>query len=137
MPMQLDRYPADWKAISLRIRERDKWCCKWCGLPNGVWIYRDAGEAYVLAAQDRGEAEMEAPVGVRVTKVVLTVAHLGTPHADGRSGDKHDKMDVRDENLAALCQACHLRYDLEDHMRNAAETRRRQKVARGQQELGL
>jgi hypothetical protein len=108
MPIDYARYPADWKAISLRIREREQWRCKWCGAENGKPHPRTG------------------------SKVVLTVAHLGTPHADGLPGDKHDKHDVRDENLAALCQACHLAYDLRDHMRNAAETRRRKKIATGQ-----
>ena len=63
---------------------------------------------------------------------MLTIAHLGTPHTDGRAGDKHDKMDCRDENLAALCQRCHLRYDIKEHMHNAARTRLRRRVERGQ-----
>lgn len=67
--------------------------------------------------------------------MVLTVAHLGTAHSDGTPGDKHDKNDVRDENLAALCQACHLNYDRDEHMTNAAATRRRRKIAAGQVEL--
>ncbi len=28
-------YPANWKQISLRIRERDGWRCKWCDAENG------------------------------------------------------------------------------------------------------
>lgn len=63
------------------------------------------------------------------------MAHLGTPHADGRPGDKHDKMDVRDENLAALCQRCHLNYDRDEHRVNAARTRRRKRIEAGQMEL--
>jgi 5-methylcytosine-specific restriction endonuclease McrA len=41
------------------------------------------------------------------TKVVLTVAHLD-----------HDSSnhDVQDDRLAALCQACHLKYDLHRHI---------------------
>lgn len=113
MPMDLTRYPADWKAISLRIREREGWRCKWCAAENGK------------------------PNPCTGSIVVLTVAHLGTSHADGRPGDKHDKHDVRDENLAALCQACHLGYDLADHMRNAAATRRRKRVEAGQLEIEL
>jgi hypothetical protein len=35
------------------------------------------------------------------SKVVLTVAHLENP----------DPLDCREENLAALCQLCHARYD--------------------------
>lgn len=105
MPFDASRYPADWKAISLRIREREGWRCKWCGAVNG---------------------EPHPRTGSRV---VLTVAHLGTTHPDGRSGDKHDKLDVREENLAALCQACHLNYDRDEHMANAARTRLAKKQA--------
>lgn len=106
MPMQRDRYPADWEAISLYIRfERAQGRCEWCQAENGQ-PHPDTG-----------------------SRVVLTVAHLGTAHADGSPGDKHDKMDVRPENLAALCQRCHLNYDRDEHMANAAATRLRKKQA--------
>lgn len=111
MPVDWSRYPSNWKAISLHIREREGWRCKWCG------------------------AENSQPNPRTGSKVVLTVAHLGTAHADGTPGDKHDKMDVRDENLAALCQACHLRFDIKEHMQNAARTRRAKRIAAGQMEL--
>lgn len=113
MPFDKTRYPADWKAISLRIRARDEWQCKWC------------------------KAKQGQPNPRTGSTVVLTVAHLGTPHLDGRPGDKHDKMDVRDENLAALCQACHLRFDIREHMSNAARTRRKKKITAGQLEIDL
>jgi len=48
---------------------------------------------------------------------VLTVAHLN-----------HEPLDVRDENLKALCQRCHLRYDIEHHQANARRTRRAKKA---------
>ena len=53
----------------------------------------------------------------RVTGVVLTVAHLN-----------HTPADCRAENLAALCQACHLRYDHAMHMQHARETRMRRRA---------
>jgi hypothetical protein len=104
-------YPADWKAISRRIRDRAGWRCEWCGAENGQPHPRTG------------------------SRVVLTVAHLGVPLPDGRPGAKHNTFDVRDENLAALCQACHLNYDREDHVRHASETRRRRRIAQGQLEL--
>jgi hypothetical protein len=113
MPVDWTRYPANWKAISFAIRNREGWKCKWCGAENGE-PHPDTG-----------------------SKVVLTVAHLGTPHPSGRPGDKHDKHDVRFENLAALCQRCHLNYDRDDHIANAAAARRRRKLEAGQQELPL
>lgn len=41
------------------------------------------------------------------TKVVLTIAHLD-----------HDSQNhnISDDRLAALCQACHLKYDLHRHV---------------------
>jgi len=52
-------------------------------------------------------AENYEPHPVTKSKVVLTVAHLN-----------HEKMDCRDENLAALCQRCHLAYDHKRHIWN-------------------
>lgn len=114
MPVDWSRYPADWPAISLRIRERARGCCEWCGAVNGQAHYRTR------------------------SRVILTVAHLGAP-AEGSTvpwGDPHDKHDVRDCNLAALCQSCHLGYDRDDHARNAAKTRRARRIAAGQVEIG-
>ncbi len=36
MPMDRKRYPKDWKIISLKIRVRDGWKCKFCGIENGA-----------------------------------------------------------------------------------------------------
>lgn len=103
MPMDYKRYPDGWKKISLTIRRVAGNRCEFCGVPNGAPL----------------------PSG-RSGKVVLTVAHLGIPYAN-KPGDKHDKHDVRRENLAALCQSCHLKYDIEDHMARARETRQRKR----------
>lgn len=106
-------YPPDWKEISRRIRfERAGNRCEWCGAVN----YQ--------------------PHPITGSKVVLTLAHLGTPHADGRPGDKHDKSDCREKNLVALCQRCHLNFDRPDHMRRAALTREVKRWKRGAR-LGL
>lgn len=100
MPMQRDRYPSEWEAISQRIRfERAQNLCEWCGAKN-YQPHPDTG-----------------------SRVVLTVAHLGVALADGSPGNKHDKMDVRNENLAALCQRCHLNFDRDEHKFNARRSR--------------
>jgi hypothetical protein len=110
--MDKKRYPTDWDAISKRIRfDRAQGKCERCGAEHGQPHPRTG------------------------SIVVLTTAHIGAPHADGTPGDKHDKMDVRDENLLALCQGCHLREDIADHVLNAAWTRRRKQVEAGQIEL--
>jgi hypothetical protein len=101
MPMQRERYPTDWEAISLRIRaERAGWKCEWCGAEHGQ------------------------PHPVTGSKVILTVAHLD-----------HDPANCADDNLAALCQLEHLRYDAKHHAANAAATRRRSREQAGQLSL--
>ena len=100
MQFHKERYPADWKKISLRIRAKAGNQCEFCG------------------------AENYKPHPVTGSKVVLTVAHLN-----------HIPMDVRDENLKALCQRCHLTYDAKHHAQNAAITRHKRRVESGQLEL--
>ena len=112
MPVDMSRYPENWKEISYHIRfERAHGHCEWCGAEHGK------------------------PHPVTGSIVILTVAHLGTPHKNGMPGNKHDKMDIRPENLAALCQRCHLNYDRDEHKANAAKTRYRRKLETGQMEL--
>lgn len=36
-PENRNRYPKDWPAISLRIREAAGWRCEWCDAANGEW----------------------------------------------------------------------------------------------------
>lgn len=144
MSMDYSRYPTDWKAISLRIRERDNWQCKECGLPNGALILRsDIDAAYYLLYDSENDVHIH-PDGWRMrlseipeeyqhfkyTRVVLTVHHKGATKDDGSPGDTHDKMDCRDCNLESLCQRCHFLKDLPSHIINAAISRRKNKEKR-------
>lgn len=143
--MDKSRYPADWDAISAAVRERAGNCCEWCGVPNGAVGARDRrGYFHTLPPELRreggpGTTFMASDGPAKVIRVVLTVAHLGAPKPGEPPwhGDPHDKSDVRDVNLAALCNRCHLGYDLMDHVRHAAETRRRKRIAAGQMEAAL
>ena len=130
MPMDKTRYPADWKAISLRIRERDGNKCKFCGVPNGERGARDKDGDW---HEENSIHCMNSDSGYALfgdfpdmIKIVLTVAHLN-----------HDTSDNSDANLAALCQRCHLRHDAAYHAANAARTRRAKRVASGQMEIDL
>lgn len=69
-------------------------------------------------------AENHKPHPITGSKVVLTVAHLD-----------HNPQNCADENLRALCQRCHLRYDIDLHKRNSAQTRYNKIIASGQSEL--
>lgn len=146
--MYYSRYPADWKQISLAIRrDRAHWRCEWCGVRHGATGARDGRGGF----HTKGELEGLGPDSwddlfgagkqPHYIDIVLTVAHLGVPHADGRPGNKHDKADCRPENLAALCQRCHLNYDRQDHLDRAAVTRARKRrdrdASRGSVQLSL
>lgn len=101
-PENRARYPADWHALSRRIRlERAGGRCE-CegecgrGTHEGRCPNFHGGSAYGTGSV-----------------VVLTTAHLN-----------HTPEDCRDENLKAMCQGCHLHYDREHHAQTAYRTRR-------------
>jgi len=104
MPCDYRNYPQNWKVIRARILDRALHKCERCGvrnyemvsrMPSGDWV-RDTG---------LGPVVWSSGGPVKQVRVVLTVAHLN-----------HDVEDNRDENLMALCQRCHLRYDREQHL---------------------
>lgn len=70
-------------------------------------------------------ARQREPHPITGSRVILTVAHV----------ENDDPMDVRPENLAALCQRCHNRHDLPMRRIHAAETKRRRKIEAGQIEM--
>lgn len=123
-------YPKNWKQISERIRyERAGNKCEDCGVLNHAVGYRDksgvfhytAGNAWHDAAgmglipyKEAAEAIKEfndcdglGPDGERAIMIILTVAHLD-----------HDPANCSDENLKALCQRCHNRYDNRQRLEN-------------------
>lgn len=108
-PENRDRYPADWKQISIRIRhDRAAGRCECrgeCGVDHG----------------GRCAAEHDKAHPVTGSKVVLTTAHRD-----------HTPENVDDTNLFAACQRCHLRYDAPHHRETAAATRRAAIEAAGQ-----
>lgn len=98
-PENRARYPKDWKAISLEVREAAGWCCE------GSPAWPDC------------RAENGKPHPATGSTVVLTVAHLDhTPENCDRA------------NLKAWCQRCHNTYDMPMRRAGIAE-RARQKAA--------
>ena len=103
MPIDYKKYPDNWKTeIRPRILKRDENKCKFCGIRNYTIGWRD----------DTGKFEECNPLYIseflpsdrKEIKIILTVAHLD-----------HKLDDHSDENLAALCQKCHLDYDIEQN----------------------
>lgn len=120
------RYPKDWKAISRAIREREGNRCKFCKAPNHAVVIRGNDETYMLddgrvfsaqTGEQLGYGKDYA--GVRAVRIVLTVAHLNQRPEDNRP-----------DNLAALCQRCHLRHDRVQHVQSRARRRRQRFAAR-------
>jgi hypothetical protein len=104
MPVDYSKYPKDWKLISRAIRERSGGQCECegeCGLHR-------TNPGPRRCTERNGEFAKWAN-----GKIVLTVAHMN-----------HQPMDCRPENLKAMCQRCHLRYDVDHHKKNSAATRR-------------
>lgn len=150
MPFNKHNYPDNWKQISLSIRERDGWKCKWCGVKNGVWIVRwwdKDGDGYTeyTHAENMHDGSWHAwnenedgPCSEinefiladgdgKPIKIVLTVAHHPDPNP----------MNCADDNLHSLCQRCHNRLDAPMRAKHATVTRRARKVAAGQMEMPL
>jgi hypothetical protein len=110
MPINYKEYPKDWKIIRQRILLRADNKCEFCGLPNNSLIHRTGKGINDWVYWPEGmESECSSIDGLKSTKVVLTIAHLD-----------HDKSNenVSDDRLKALCQKCHLQYDMPRHIQN-------------------
>lgn len=113
-PENRSRYPADWPQVRKRILAREDYRCKRCRAPDRERIARGAGayagtyqtsDAEVYDAEtgeQLGQVRMSDYLVDHMVTVVLTIAHLDqiVEHSD-------------DDNLAALCQRCHLNHDRE------------------------
>lgn len=97
MPMRTADYPAEWRAVSARLRASGR--CAWCPAI--------AGQRHPVTG----------------ARVVLTVAHLNAPGGPCQCRP----LCANPDHLAVLCQRCHLNYDRPKHLARAARTRRRRK----------
>lgn len=85
MPMKRENYPKDWEKISARIRfDRAGGRCE-----------------FIMEDGRRCPAVHGWASPITGAKVVLTTAHLLDPNP----------MNCADDNLMAMCQLHHLRYD--------------------------
>jgi len=125
MPINYKEYPKDWKLIVARIKQRANNCCESCGLPNYIIGYRQDNGKFVSLEHlrpyqkrkyivwENGESRVvhlwgKLPNGKKLIQIRLTIAHLDHDHRNHQ---------VTDDRLKALCQDCHLRYDLARHIR--------------------
>jgi len=110
MPLTKEKaalYPGNWKRIRAEVLARAENRCECfgeCGLHRTTPGPRRCVEIHL------------APAKWAKGQVVLTIAHLN-----------HNPKDSRRRNLKAMCQRCHLRYDVKHHQKNASETRDRKR----------
>ena len=135
MPCDYKKYPKNWHTeIRPAILERDGHKCKDCGAKNhslvfrgflnGVEVFQNVeGEIYTYPKGVYIETDVYAAIepisgdqNQKAIKIVLTVAHLD-----------HDHENNDYDNLASLCQKCHLLHDKEQHMENSQLTREAKK----------
>lgn len=98
MPINYGDYPKDWHSIRLRI------------LARAGEVRTSPDYSAIIITEARCEecgAVNHRPHPRTGSLVILTIAHLD-----------HDAYnhDVTDERLKALCQSCHLSYDLAHHV---------------------
>lgn len=88
-----------------------RWALYWEGGTRDLWrgTWRDATGAYIAEPAQRSDPRGVWPFLIRC---ILTVAHLNQIAGDDR-----------DENLAALCQRCHLAHDSRSHVASARRTK--------------
>lgn len=115
-------YGREWRAITRpRILARAEHKCEQCGVPNHVRVWRIDGAWLQEKANwvdgilrlwfdGDGAPLSRKPEGRRRrVDIVLTVAHLN-----------HMPGDDRDDNLRALCQYHHLKFDAVHHRETRA-----------------
>jgi hypothetical protein len=118
-PENKARYPKNWKEIRESILERAGHRCEFCGVGNHWWVTRDGNQWICVGFNDNLAMVWPAlPSAIRkkgasVTEIVLTIAHLD-----------HTPENCDRKNLKALCQRCHLRYDINHHRQTAYATRK-------------
>lgn len=126
-PENRARYPRDWTKISERIRFvraggkcectgqcGDTHVAGRCAAPHGVVVLRDEDQPQLWSAHSPCGACVGGDPDHRPVQIVLTVAHLD-----------HTPEHCADDNLLAMCQRCHNRYDGDHRRRNRSATRAR------------
>lgn len=104
MPIDYTKYPPNWSHIRKEILSRANNRCEKCGLENKAKVnsFKMNG---ITAWKDLSYGEWMMRGQPKHVTVILTIAHLD--HDETNHSVKHDR-------LMAMCQLCHLRYDVNE-----------------------
>ena len=94
--------------MPIRAENRDRYPKDWPEISNRIRFERAEGWCEFCRIAEHGK-----PHPVTGSIVILTTAHLD-----------HTPEHCDDDNLAAMCQRCHLTYDAAIHRRNREQTNR-------------
>lgn len=128
MPVNKKDYPPDWAELTRTVKAAAGWRCEWCNAPHNAVIRRISPHNPISwTAVEKVYNKPSIPFQIDLqrcweltanmswarlryhglTRIILTTAHL----------DRNTKNNAR-ENLAALCQRCHLQHDILQHIAN-------------------
>ena len=125
-----------YEAFRRALLDRAGNACEQCGAPNGARVFRTgmktfAGwwwdELFGIGRDPDGNAWPE--YNYWDVARGFGVKHRGVKILIGPSHQNHTPGDLDLNHSRALCQACHLRFDMGLHLRNAHETRGKRKDA--------
>lgn len=94
-------YPENWNdTIRPHILKRDNYKCQICGVQHRSVGYYDKNKRFIIC--DEWQKQWAESQGFKIQKLHLQIAHLD-----------HIKDNCGEDNLKAMCPACHLNYDRE------------------------
>lgn len=108
MPVEYSRYPKNWQSeIRPFILKRADNKCEKYFVENYSYGWRDEQGNFHLGTDEEIESGVSKN-NKKIIRIVLTISHLD-----------HDEEnhEVKMERLEALCQRCHLKYDVEEKRR--------------------
>ncbi len=136
MPVNMSKYPSNWSEIRKKIllraggRKKDPRVgakCEFCGVQNysvrlssGVILEQCSSYKNARKVADHHN-KYPSQLGDAAV-IVLTIAHLEDPNP----------QNCNDDNLAALCQRCHNKYDMKMRVQNRKTSSIQLQIKNGQ-----